>query len=48
MGMMIVLNRNTGEPIYPIVEKAYPASDVKGEVAAKTQPFVPYPEPLSG
>jgi quinoprotein glucose dehydrogenase len=46
MGMIVVLNRNTGEPIYPILEKAYPASDVKGEVAAKTQPFVPYPEPL--
>ncbi len=46
MGLMVVLNRNTGEPIYPIVEKAYPASDVKGEVASKTQPFVPYPEPL--
>jgi quinoprotein glucose dehydrogenase len=45
MGLMVVLNRNTGEPVYPIVEKAYPASDVKGEVASKTQPFVPYPEP---
>jgi quinoprotein glucose dehydrogenase len=48
MGLMVVLNRNTGEPVYPIVEKAYPASDVAGEVAAKTQPFVPYPEPLVG
>jgi quinoprotein glucose dehydrogenase len=28
------------------VERPYPASDVPGEVAAKTQPFVPYPEPL--
>ena len=46
MGLMFVLNRNTGEPVYPIVEKAYPASDVPGEVASKTQPFVPYPEPL--
>jgi len=48
MGLMVVLNRNTGEPVYPIVEKAYPASDVAGEVAAKTQPYVPYPEPLVG
>jgi quinoprotein glucose dehydrogenase len=46
MGLMVVLNRNTGEPIYPIVEKPYPASDVQGEVASPTQPFVPYPEPL--
>ena len=48
MGLMVILNRNTGEPIYPIVEKPYPGSDVKGEVASKTQPFVPYPEPLIG
>jgi quinoprotein glucose dehydrogenase len=46
MGLMVVLNRNTGEPIYPIVEKPYPASDVQGEVASPTQPFVPYPAPL--
>ena len=46
MGLMFVLNRNTGEPVYPIVEKAYPASDVPGEVASQTQPFVPYPGPL--
>ncbi len=46
MGLMVVLNRNTGEPVWPIVERAYPASDIKGEVATKTQPFVPYPEPL--
>jgi len=46
MGLMVVLNRNTGEPVWPIVERAYPASDIKGEVASKTQPFVPYPEPL--
>lgn len=46
MGLMVVLNRNTGEPVYPIVEKAYPASDVPGEHASPTQPFVPYPAPL--
>jgi len=45
MGFHFVLNRNTGEPIWPIEERPYPASDVKGEVAAKTQPYVPYPEP---
>jgi len=45
MGFLFVLNRNTGEPIYPIEERPYPASDVKGEVAAKTQPYVPLPEP---
>jgi quinoprotein glucose dehydrogenase len=45
MGFLFVLNRNTGEPIYPIEERAVPASDVPGEVAAKTQPYVPVPEP---
>ena len=45
MGFLFVLNRNTGEPIYPIEERPYPASDVKGEVAAKTQPYAAIPEP---
>ena len=45
MGFLFVLNRNTGEPIYPIEERPYPASDVPGEVAAKTQPYVPVPRP---
>ena len=30
MGFLFVLNRNTGEPIYPIVEKPYPASGRAG------------------
>jgi len=46
MGFLFVLNRNTGEPVYPIEERPYPASDVQGEVAAKTQPYVPLPEPV--
>jgi quinoprotein glucose dehydrogenase len=45
MGFLFVLNRNTGEPIYPIEERPVPPSDVPGEVAAKTQPYVPVPEP---
>jgi quinoprotein glucose dehydrogenase len=47
-GFLFVLNRNTGEPVYPIEERPYPASDVPGEVAAKTQPHVPFPEPTVG
>lgn len=42
-GFLYVLNRYTGEPIYPMIEKPVPASTAQGEVAAKTQPFVPYP-----
>ena len=45
MGFLFVLNRNTGEPIYPIVEKPYPASDVPGEHASPTQPYVATPRP---
>ncbi len=41
-----MLNRLTGEPIYPIVERAVPQSDVPGEKSAPTQPYVPTPEPV--
>jgi quinoprotein glucose dehydrogenase len=34
-----VFDRVTGEPIWPIVERAVPASDVPGERTSKTQPF---------
>jgi quinoprotein glucose dehydrogenase len=39
MGFLFVLNRLTGEPIYPIIEKPVPKSDIPGEVAAATQPW---------
>jgi len=39
MGMLFVFDRETGEPLYPIEERAVPTSDVPGEVASKTQPF---------
>ncbi len=45
MGFLFVLNRNTGEPVYPIEERPVPASDVPGEVASKTQPYVAVPRP---
>jgi len=38
-GMLFVLNRETGEPIFPIEERRVPASDIAGEEAAPTQPF---------
>ncbi len=34
-----VFDRVTGEPVWPIVERPVPASDVPGERAAPTQPF---------
>jgi quinoprotein glucose dehydrogenase len=44
-GLLYVLNRKTGEPIYPITEKPVPPSDVKGEKASPTQPYAALPEP---
>lgn len=45
-GFLYVLNRETGEPIYPIEERPVPASDIEGEQASPTQPYVPVPEPV--
>ena len=42
-----VLDRVTGDPVFPIVEQPFPASNVPGEVASKTQPIPSLPHPLS-
>lgn len=42
-GMMFVLNRETGVPIFPVEERAVPASTVTGERAWPTQPFSSLP-----
>lgn len=39
MGHIFVLNRQTGEHLFPVEERAVPASEVPGEEAAKMQPF---------
>lgn len=41
-----VLDRVTGEPIWPIVERPVPQSDVPGEKTAATQPFPTKPAPF--
>ena len=46
-GFVFVLNRQTGEPIFPIEERAVPKSAVPGEVSAPTQPFAAQPEPAT-
>jgi quinoprotein glucose dehydrogenase len=47
-GFIYVLNRETGEPIYPIEERPVPASTVPGEKSSPTQPHVARPKPVSG
>ncbi|MDR3474031.1 MAG: PQQ-binding-like beta-propeller repeat protein [Devosia sp.] len=39
LGFLYVLNRLTGQPIFPIDERPVPKSDVDGEQAATTQPW---------
>lgn len=46
-GLLFLLDRVTGKPLYPVVEKPVPPSDVPGEHASPTQPFPVTPEPLA-
>lgn len=46
-GFLFVLDRVTGEPLWPIEERPVPPSDVPGEVAWPTQPFPSKPPPYS-
>ncbi len=41
-----VLDRETGEPVWEIEERAVPQSDVPGEVTSLTQPFPTRPAPF--
>jgi quinoprotein glucose dehydrogenase len=38
-GLLYVLNRDTGKPVFPVEERTVPKSDVPGEVNSPTQPF---------
>ena len=44
--LVFVLDRETGEPLFPVEERAVPTDGVAGEVLAKTQPFPVKPPPL--
>jgi quinoprotein glucose dehydrogenase len=46
-GFLFVFDRVSGEPIWPIEERAVPGSDVPGERAAPTQPFPSKPKPFA-
>jgi quinoprotein glucose dehydrogenase len=47
MGFLYLLNRETGQPIFPVVERPVPQSDVPGEQTWPTQPFPTTPRPLA-
>jgi quinoprotein glucose dehydrogenase len=46
-GFVWVFNRETGEPLWPIEERAVPRSDMPGEVTWPTQPFPSKPPPFA-
>ncbi|HYP04780.1 MAG TPA: PQQ-binding-like beta-propeller repeat protein [Bryobacteraceae bacterium] len=47
IGLVFLLDRVTGKPIYGVEDRPVPASEVPLERAAKTQPFPVKPPPLS-
>jgi quinoprotein glucose dehydrogenase len=46
-GFLFVFNRQSGEPLWPIEERAVPQSDVPGEFSSPTQPFPTLPPPFA-
>jgi len=42
-GFVFVFNRDNGEPVFPIEEKPFPASEMPGEKASPTQPISSLP-----
>lgn len=46
-GHVFVLDRDTGEPLHPIEERAFPPSDIPGEQAWPTQPIPVKPPAFS-
>ena len=46
-GFVFLFDRETGEPLFPIEERAMPASDLAGEQAFPTQPIPTIPKPFA-
>ncbi len=47
MGFLFLLDRETGEPLYPVEERPVPqGGEVAGEFLSPTQPFPTHPPPL--
>lgn len=47
VGFVYVFDRVTGKPVWPIVERPVPQSDVPGEKTSVTQPFPTKPPPFA-
>ncbi len=47
VGHLFVLDRQTGEPLFPVEERPVPRSDVPGEQSWPTQPFPVKPPPFA-
>ena len=45
-GFMFLLDRETGQPLYPVEERPAPQGGVVGEVLSPTQPWPTHPGPL--
>jgi quinoprotein glucose dehydrogenase len=45
-GLVFVLHRETGEPVFPVEERPVPTDGVPGEVLSPTQPFPLRPAPV--
>lgn len=45
-GFVFILDRDTGEPIYPVEEREVPSSNLPGEETWPTQPFPTKPKPF--
>ena len=46
-GYLFVFDRVTGQPLFPIENVSFPASDVPGEIASPTQPLPTLPRPFA-
>lgn len=46
-GFLFVLDRDTGEPLFPVEERNVPPSNIPGEEAWPTQPFPTKPKPYA-
>lgn len=46
MGYIFLLNRETGEPLFPVEERPVPQGAVAGDFTSPTQPFPTKPPPL--